>query len=115
MADEAKLTTIHDMVCDALIDGLTTKQMEDYIDPDTGETSEGMKMPPSAAIIQAATKFLKDNNITCTPAKDNKLGELQAIMEARQAKKRERMQPNVVDLEAARETQSFLDRRLGHA
>ena len=38
---------------------------------------------PSAAVLAVAAKFLKDNNITCTPATDNALGELEAQMQAK--------------------------------
>lgn len=42
----------------------------------------------SAAHLAVAAKFLKDNNITCTPAADNALGELEkALAERRQRAK----------------------------
>lgn len=40
----------------------------------------------SAAVLAVAAKFLKDNNITCTPATDNALGELEAQMRAKRQK-----------------------------
>lgn len=36
-----------------------------------------------AAILAVAAKFLKDNNVTCTPSTDNELGELEAQLKAR--------------------------------
>lgn len=113
MADEAKLALVHDMVTEALIDGLKGQQMPDYVDPDTEEVVKGATLPPSAAIIQAATKFLKDNNITCVPSEDNKLGELQAILNDRQKRKRERLQP--ADVAGATEQAAWLTGQIGNA
>lgn len=39
----------------------------------------------SASHLAVAAKFLKDNNITCTPATDNALGALEAEMAKRRA------------------------------
>jgi len=60
-ATEDKLGALHD----ALATILTQKVQEE----DT-----------PAAILAVAAKFLKDNNITCSPAGDNALGELEAAL-----------------------------------
>lgn len=89
-ANESKLGSLHDIVADTLLEALKGEVLPGYIDPETGEEVPEKRLPPSAAIIAAATKFLKDNNITCAPSEDNSLGELQQIMEARVAKKASR-------------------------
>lgn len=87
-ADENKLSALHDAVASALAIAMQGREIPGYTDPDTGEEFPPTVLPPSAAEIQAATKFLKDNNITCAPAKDNALGELEEIMARRQTKLR---------------------------
>ncbi len=83
-ANETKLGVLHDAVADALTTLIAGTRTEDYIDPETEELVEGTVIPPSAAIITAAAKFLKDNNITCEPSSDNGIGELERIMIDRQ-------------------------------
>lgn len=83
-ANETVLGKLHDAVAKVLTEAMQGQQVEGYIDPDTGEAVEGQVIPPSAALITVAAKFLKDNNITCEPAADNELGALQKIMEDRQ-------------------------------
>ncbi len=63
------------------------------------------KLPPSAAVLTSAIQFLKNNNITCSPSKDNALGELEEKMAARRAK---RVQAGSIDLEAAKKDAKFL-------
>jgi hypothetical protein len=41
---------------------------------------------PSAAVLAVAAKFLKDNNVTCTPSSDNAMGELEAAIARRKQK-----------------------------
>lgn len=37
----------------------------------------------SASVLAVAAKFLKDNNVTCTPSADNAMGELEAAIARR--------------------------------
>lgn len=79
-ADETALGALHVKVTQALDQALDGDVIPGYteIDPATEEVTivPDRKLPPSAAIIAAATKFLKDNNITCAPSEDNATGAL---------------------------------------
>lgn len=79
-ANETALGALHVKVTEALSEALNGDVIPGYkIENEaTGEIEEvpDRKLPPSAAIIQAATKFLKDNNITCAPSEDNAMGDL---------------------------------------
>lgn len=44
----------------------------------------------TAADMAVARGLLKDSNITCTPAKDNAMGELEAALEAKRQRREER-------------------------
>jgi len=57
-ATEDKLGSLHDTLADVLSKAIS---------------AEGAP----AAVMAVAAKFLKDNNITCTPGTDNALGELE--------------------------------------
>lgn len=102
-ADEKVLGALHDAVATVLIDALKGQEIPGYTDEDGNEVPGG-KMLPSAAIIQAATKFLKDNNITCAPSGDNGLGELADMVAARTA----RRNASKADLAVATEQAAFL-------
>lgn len=101
-ASENKLGKLHEKVAEVLLDALDGELLPGYGEGD--EAVPEKRIPPSAAIIAAATKFLKDNEITCTPAENNALGELEARMAARRAKR----SGNVVDFQAAQEAASFM-------
>jgi len=60
-ATEDKLGSLHDTLADVMSKAIS---------------AEGAP----AAVMAVAAKFLKDNNITCTPAGDNALGELEAAL-----------------------------------
>lgn len=104
-ASEGKLGALHEKVADVLLTALDGELLPGYGEGD--EAVPDKVIPPSAAIIAAATKFLKDNEITCTPAENNALGELEAKMAARRAKR----SGNVVDFGAAQEAASFMASR----
>ena len=103
-ADDKVLGALHDMVATALTIAMKGREVPGYTDEETGEVFPPTIIPPSAAEIQAATKFLKDNNITCAPSKDNKLGELQAMMQEKKAKRA----ATRLDLADAREQTDFM-------
>lgn len=79
-ASESKLGALHEKVAEVLMEALDGDVIPGYTEenPATGEVTEvpDRRLPASAAIIAAATKFLKDNNITCAPSDDNKVGDL---------------------------------------
>lgn len=83
-ANETVLGALHDAVTRALIEGVKERTLPAYMDPDTGVEVSGDTLPPSAAILTVAAKFLKDNNITCEPSVDNELGELERLMVEKQ-------------------------------
>lgn len=102
-ANESKLGALHDKVADVLTKALDGQQLPTGEQDDDG--NEIMQtMEPSAAIITSAIQFLKNNNITCTPAQDNKLGELEEKLKARRAK----LKPGASDFAAAKEQVGFL-------
>lgn len=96
-ATEKKLGALHEKVANVLIEALDGEELPGYTDPETDEEYPAKRIPPSAAIIAAATKFLKDNEITCAPSEDNALGELEQRMADRRSKR-----ANAADLEQAR-------------
>ncbi|WCA46241.1 terminase small subunit [Caulobacter phage DCM] len=108
-ANESKLGDLHDKVAEVLIKALEGTSIPAVVNEETGEVeAEAVFMPPSAAFITAATQFLKNNNITCTPADDNKLGELEASLKAQQERRRARMnKPDKVDYALASESAEF--------
>lgn len=104
-ASETKLGALHEKVADVLLTALDGEVLPGYGEGDDAVPDK--LIPPSAAIIAAATKFLKDNEITCTPAENNALGELEQKMAARRAKRA----GNVVDFSAAADAASFMANR----
>lgn len=84
-ANEKTLGNLHEELARVLSKALEGHKTEGYIDPDTGEEVEGMVIPPSASVMTVAAKFLKDNEITCTPEQGNAMGELERIMAERRA------------------------------
>lgn len=105
-ANEAVLGKLHEAVTKVLLEALEGTKTEGYVDPDTAEFIEGQIIPPSAAVITVAAKFLKDNNITCTPAEDNELGELARKMAERQKNLRNKV--DATDRLAITESTGFL-------
>lgn len=81
-ANEDVLGALHALTASALIKKLEGTPVLDEDGQPTGEV-----IPASAADIQAAAKFLKDNNITCVPAADNKLGELEERLKKKQERR----------------------------
>lgn len=100
-ANEEVLGLLHDLTATALIAKLKGIPVLDDEGNPTGEV-----IPCSAADIQAAAKFLKDNNITCAPAADNKLGELEQKLQDRQKRRASRLTPQ--DIEDAKEQANFM-------
>lgn len=71
-AKESKLAALHDVVATVLIEQVGERAEE--VDEDSGETIELYTASP--ALLTAAMKFLKDNDITCVPAQDSKTQQL---------------------------------------
>lgn len=107
-ANESKLGLLHEKVAEILIEAMEGDILPGYEDDETGEVVPPKKIPPSAALITAATQFLKNNNITCAPSQDNKLGELEEAMKARQQARAKRMKATAADFDVAAEDMSFL-------
>ena len=114
-ADETKLGALHDKVAEVLSMALDGEELPGYTDKTEDEDGNIIeievppkRLPASAAILAVAAKFLKDNQITCAPSKDNQLGELEAKLARRTAAKAGKADP--VDLGAASEHASFLSR-----
>lgn len=77
-ADEKVLSTLHTVVAQALIAGVKGSEI-------TGDEGVVVALPPSPAMLQAAIKFLKDNDVTCAPSDDNATGELASQLKKRRA------------------------------
>ena len=102
-ANERRLGALHEAITNALLEACKGETLPGYTDPETGEEVLDKVLPPSAAILAVGAKFLKDNQITCVPAKDNALGELEEILKARQHKR-----ANRGELQAAQDQAGFL-------
>jgi len=106
-ASESKLGALHEKVAEVLLDALEGDTIPGYTEenPATGEVTEvpDRKLPASAAIIAAATKFLKDNNITCAPSQDNAVGSLVDKLKAKQKAKLSKF-----EMQDARQDMNFL-------
>lgn len=105
-ASETRLGALHEKVTEVLMVALDGEVLPGYEDGDT--VIPDKVIPPSAAIIAAATKFLKDNEITCVPSENNALGELEQKMAARRARR-----GNVIDFDAAAQAASGMVSRVG--
>lgn len=97
-ASEGKLSTLHDKVAEVLLEA-----MDGQVIPGDENTPD-IKLAPSAAILQVAAKFLKDNNITSAPSDDNALGQLRNKVEER----RKARELRTSDLTIAKEDMSFM-------
>lgn len=86
--DSTKLNNLFDLVTDAFIDKVRGGE-QTIVNKDGDEVTVQLK--PTAAELAAAVTFLKNNNITATPADDNKLGELEAMVKERAERRRARM------------------------
>jgi len=95
-ASETALGALHVKVTEVLTEALEGDTIPGYTEENeaTGEVTHvpDRKLPPSAAIIAAATKFLKDNNITCAPSEDNAVGDLVAKLAAKQKARATRLE-----------------------
>lgn len=106
-ANETALGALHVKVTEVLTEALDGDTIPGYTEYNeaTGETVEvpDRKLPPSAAIIAAATKFLKDNNITCAPSEDNAVGDL-----VNKLKERNRARVSKLAMQDARDDMGFM-------
>lgn len=103
-ADEQVLGALHTKVAETLnvlLEGTPIPTGEQ--DEDGNEVVQ--VMPPSAAVLTSAIQFLKNNNITCVPSKNNALGELEEKMALRKAK---RATLTGADLASASESAGFM-------
>ncbi len=96
-ASEDKLGALHEAVTRALIEGVTPTVIPGV------EGEADVVLPPSAAMLAAAAKFLKDNSISCAPSEDNEMGELQRRLEEKNDRRTARKAERAELLEAGRE------------
>lgn len=100
-ASEKVLGDLHDKVAQAL-----TKAVEGTTIPAVGDEPE-QYFAPSPAMLMAALKMLKDNNITAVADKGSHLANLQDAMAKRREKRRlSNVTPE--DLDAAEEQADFM-------
>lgn len=96
-ANEDILGQLHDMTATALMELLKGTDITN----EDGEVVGTIK--PTAAVIQAAAKFLKDNNITCAPSEDNKMGELKDALDKKNQRREQRRASRAELAEASQE------------
>ena len=80
---ETQLVSLHEVV--AKVIAVQMEQTEEYLDE---EGNLNVAYTASPALISVATKFLKDNSITCAIEEDENLGKLEAIFANKQKKGR---------------------------
>lgn len=81
-ATVARLADLHNLVTEALIEGVTTQEVE-VEGPDGGTRKERIR--PSAAVIAVALTHLKNNSITADPETNSRLRELEGKLQQRRA------------------------------
>lgn len=101
-ATEETLGELHKKVAEVLSDALDGEELPAWTDPETGVEQPAKRLAPSAAIIAAATKFLKDNEITCDVSNNKDLQELEDKMAKRRA-----MRPSAQDFLEASSSANF--------
>lgn len=106
-ATEGRLGALHEKVAEVLIEALDGEELPGYTEQ--GEDGEDIVHPPkrlapSAAIIAAATKFLKDNDITCAPAANTAVNDLREKM----AEKNRQRALRAADIADAKDQMGFL-------
>lgn len=79
-ATVARLADLHNLVTEALIEGVTTQEIE-VEGPDGKPRKE--KVRPSAAVIAVALTHLKNNSITADPETNERLHSLRASLQKR--------------------------------
>lgn len=87
-AKEDALGALHEALATILAEALKGQTLPAEYDEDGVLLNPETVIPPSASVMTVAAKFLKDNNITSAPSKDNAIGALKEAQEAR-AKERE--------------------------
>lgn len=107
-ANEKALGNLHEKLSQVLVECLEGDVLPGYTDDDTGEVFPEKRLPPSAAIMTVAAKFLKDNNITCAPSTDNKIGELSQALTERQKAREARAAATKADYAQAEQDMDFL-------
>lgn len=92
-ATETKLGELHEKVAKVLSDALDGEEMPGWTEQDAEGNDiviPSKRMAPSAAILGVATKFLKDNEITCARSQDSALDSLATKMEAKRERRASR-------------------------
>lgn len=103
-ATESALSELHGHLARALteiVKGAEVQEVVDAVDED-GELIRKVitvRKLPTAAELQAAAKFLKDNSITADPGESAAIGELEQALAERRAKRTSR--PALAEIETA--------------
>lgn len=103
-ATESALSELHGELARALTEIVKGGERDEVIegtdeDGNPTRTVVKVKTRPTAAELQAAAKFLKDNAITVDPAESAELGALDEALKARRSKRR--LAPTPDELNAA--------------
>lgn len=84
-ATETKLGKLHDKVADVMLNALETyDEVNEKAQASADEETPFIPLEPSAALLGAITKFLKDNEITCNTDESQKLSGLAARMASKE-------------------------------
>lgn len=82
-ASENALGKLHQQLAEVMSAALDGEELPGYTDED-GEEIPGKTLLPSASVMTAVAKFLKDNEITCAVEEGSEMGELMKKFEKRQ-------------------------------
>lgn len=85
-ASENKLALLHSMVAEVLTDQLSVKRPLDPELEGTGADGSAEVYSASPALLAAAMKFLKDNDITCDIKTNDNMSSLQETLAKKQKK-----------------------------
>ena len=88
-ASEDKLAKLHSMVAEVLTDQLSVKRELDPELEGTGADGSAEVYSASPALLAAAMKFLKDNDITCDIKTNDNMTKLQDTLSKKQKKFRQ--------------------------
>lgn len=97
-ATVARLADLHNLVTEALIEGVTTQEIE-VEGPDGKPRTE--KVRPSAAVIAVALTHLKNNSITADPETNSRLRDLEAKLQDRRTNAKAAVSQAALDIAAA--------------
>lgn len=100
-ASETVLGEVHELLAQDFVNMLRNGITE-IVKQGSGENATEVEVTrrPTAAERAVMVSFLKNNNVTSTPAEDSALAEMQALMAARRAKKPPILTDTLADMPA---------------